>query len=91
MSDKILARCFELKLEPLQKLVLLTLANIADDDGFCSLSATSVATSCGIEDDHIAAGVLGQLYSLGYLTKVQSGKGRTPARYMVSPRRVNRS
>ncbi|AGH49577.1 hypothetical protein G432_09260 [Sphingomonas sp. MM-1] len=83
MSIRIMSAVWGLKLGDSDKLVLLALADQANDDGVCWPSMASLAAKCSKSDRTVQAAIK-SLVDAGHLSRVERpGKG---VRYTVHPR-----
>lgn len=83
MSIKIMSQCWDIEiLTSTQKLVLLSLADQANDDGVCWPSAATTAKRTGLFDRSVRR-TIAELEALGFLSrKFQTGK---PTFYQLNP------
>lgn len=68
MSIKIQSECWKLKIHPTQKLVLICLADYADDFGACYPSVDTIASSTGLNSRSVRR-TIAELELLGHLTR----------------------
>jgi hypothetical protein len=83
MSIRLMAQVWETDLEPSQKLVMLSLADNANDQGVCWPSVANMVRKTGLSERTVQ-GVLAQLQELGHVTR-QDRPGRSTI-YSVHPR-----
>lgn len=84
MSVRVMTEVWALDLPDSQKIVLLALADSANDEGFCWPSMASLARKCS-KGERTVQGVIKQLVEAGHLTRKEVlGKG---CQYIVHPRR----
>ena len=83
MSIRIMSAVWELDLQASEKLVLLALADNANDEGLCWPSIATIARKCGKGDRSVQQAIQ-ELQKLGHLTRDEVvGKG---CRYTIHPR-----
>lgn len=83
MSIKLMTSAWEVNLPDSEKLVLLALADWANDDGACWPSMAKLATKCSKSDRTVQTAIKA-LVAGGHLTRIEVvGKG---CRYVVHPR-----
>lgn len=83
MSVKVMSLVWSLDLPDSQKIVLLALADSANDEGVCWPSMASLAKKCS-KSERTVQGVIKELVSSGHLTRVERlGKG---VLYTLHPR-----
>jgi hypothetical protein len=92
MSIKLLAQAWDVQLPHPEKLVLLALADNANDEGYCWPSVPNVAHKCGLEDRSVRR-MVARLARRGHVTVQQrhrrTADGRvlnTSNNYLVHPR-----
>jgi hypothetical protein len=84
MSVRVMALVWQLQLPDSQKIVLLALADSANDEGHCWPSMRSLARKCS-RGERTVQGVIKQLVDAGHLTRREvPGKG---CNYSVHPRK----
>jgi hypothetical protein len=84
MSISLMAEAWKLDLEPACKLVLLALADWANDDGLCWPSVNQLRTKCGVSERTVQAAIR-KLCGAGFLSRDENpGKG---VFYTVHPRK----
>lgn len=89
MSVKLMAQVWELNLESTEKLVLLALADFANDEGRCYPSLGRVAFKCG-RSARQAWRIFSLLREKGLIVPVEQGGGRKATVYMVHPENGHR-
>lgn len=88
MSNKVLTACWELKLSLAQKLVLISLADQANDEGMCWPSVSSLIRRTGMSERSIRYSVK-QLENLGFL-KIKIRVGHSSF-YTITPTGARRA
>ena len=84
MSVRVMSAVWELSLPDSQKIVLLALADCANDEGHCWPSMATLAAKCS-KGERTVQGVIKQLVESGHLTRREvPGKG---CNYTVHPRK----
>jgi hypothetical protein len=68
MSIKLMTKAWELDLKSNEKLVLIAMADHANDDGDCYPSVTKMAVKCGMTRQGVI-GIINRLISYGYVKK----------------------
>lgn len=76
---------WELDLPKEQKLVLLAIADHANDDGFCWPSMSRIAWKCGYEQKRTVSDIIKKLLASEVLVIIERASGRTPTKYQVRP------
>lgn len=83
MSIRVMTAVWSIDLPDSQKIVLLALADCANDEGLCWPSMASLAKKCS-KGERTVQGVIRELVAAGHLTRTEVvGKG---CRYVVHPR-----
>lgn len=78
---------WELELPKEQKLVLLAIADHANDDGYCWPSMSRIAWKCGYEQKRTVSDIIRKLLASEVLVIVERAHGRTPTKYQIRPHR----
>lgn len=85
MSIKVMSQVWELDLPSSEKMILLALADHANDDGVCAPSFSRIAWKCGVSKDTVKRAVKSFLPS-GLVSKIREAGGPGhPAVWKVSP------
>lgn len=84
MSVKLMAQVWELELESTEKLVLLAMADFANDEGRCYPSLSRVAQKCG-RSSRQAWRIFSALREKMLIVPVEQGGGRHATVYIVHP------
>lgn len=84
MSVRVMTAVWDIDLPDSEKIVLLALADSANDEGWCWPSMATLARKCS-KTDRTVQGAIRDLCAAGHLTRIETrGKG---CRYQVHPRK----
>ncbi len=85
MSIKVMSAVWELQLAREEKLVLLAIADHADDDGLAWPSLSRIAWKCGYQQKRTVSDIVRRLIEAGVLETVERAAGPRPTKYRVRP------